>query len=59
MTISSRSQIIQSEPIGDGLDTFRRFLRSNYEDVSTPSVLNTLDKGNIYKLPDFFFTSTP
>ncbi|ORX95376.1 hypothetical protein BCR34DRAFT_629032 [Clohesyomyces aquaticus] len=34
MTISSRSQIILSEPIGDGLDTFRQFLNSNYKDIS-------------------------
>ena len=54
MTIPSRSQIIQFEPIGDGLDAFRRFLNSKYKDISASNALNPLSKGNIDELSDIF-----
>ncbi|KAF2680211.1 hypothetical protein K458DRAFT_445416 [Lentithecium fluviatile CBS 122367] len=45
MTVLSRSQIIQSEPIGDGLDTFRQNSKSNHKDLSASRVLIPSNQG--------------
>ncbi|KAF1924748.1 uncharacterized protein M421DRAFT_424639 [Didymella exigua CBS 183.55] len=41
----SRSHIIQAEPIDDGLDTFRRFLKANHGDISAASVSHLPSQG--------------
>ncbi|KAF2001283.1 hypothetical protein P154DRAFT_596918 [Amniculicola lignicola CBS 123094] len=45
MTGLSRSQIIQSEPIGDGLDAFHQFSKLNYKDLSASRVLDLSSQG--------------
>jgi hypothetical protein len=44
MPIPSQSQIIQSKPIGGGLDGFRAFFNSTYEDVGIPETTWVLDQ---------------
>jgi hypothetical protein len=42
MPTPSRSQIIQSKPIAGGLDHFRAFFNSTYEDVGIPETSEVL-----------------
>ena len=42
MPTPSRSQIFQSKPIGGGLDGFRAFFNSTYEDVGIPETSQVL-----------------
>jgi hypothetical protein len=42
MPTPSRLQIIQSKPIGGGLDGFRAFFNSTYEDVGIPETTRVL-----------------
>jgi hypothetical protein len=42
MATPSQSQIIQSKPIGGGLDGFRTFFDSTYKDVGIPETSQVL-----------------
>ncbi|KAF2786731.1 hypothetical protein K505DRAFT_411805 [Melanomma pulvis-pyrius CBS 109.77] len=43
--IPSRSQIILSEPINNGLDTFRQYSKSNHKNLSASRVLDPSNQG--------------
>jgi hypothetical protein len=42
MATPSQSQIIESKPIGGGLDGFRAFFSTTYEDVGIPETSQVL-----------------
>ena len=44
MSTQSRSQVIQSKPIGEGLNGFRNTFNSIYDDIGVPSSSQALDK---------------
>ena len=44
MSTQSRSQAIQSKPIGEGLDGFRNTFNSICDDIGVPSSSQALDK---------------
>jgi hypothetical protein len=44
MSTQSRSQVIQSKPIGKGLDSFRNTFNSICNDIDVPSSSQALDK---------------
>jgi hypothetical protein len=52
MATLSQSQIIESKPIGGGLDGFRAFFNSTYEDVGIPETSQVLvqvgNEGTLY-----------
>jgi hypothetical protein len=54
MPTPSQSQIIQSKPIGGGLDGFRAFFNSTYKDVGIPETTAVLGQVGDEGIVDIF-----